>query len=191
VFDEENMKQIIIATVILLLASTKAWTDPYIGASVGSAAYDVDLSAFNTGSFDDSSTGTKLYGGYSFNKYFAAEAGFYNFAEASAGAIESAPDSGEFHSGDASVDGIAVYAVGNWPLNKDATLMAKLGALNWDADLTVDDTSGSNDGTDVAFSIGASYAFTKEVHGVLEWEYFDTDNPELSMFSAGFRFVFR
>jgi OOP family OmpA-OmpF porin len=186
------MKHFIPASALLFTTLLPAaMADPYIGVAVGSASYDVDLSAFDAGSYDDDATGTKVYGGYSFSEYLAVEAGFYNFAEASVGAIETEPGSGEYNSGEASVTGVAVYAVGVYPVNREIKLIAKLGALNWDADLRVNDTLASNGGTDVTYSLGASYAFTKELHGVFEWESFDTDNPELSMYSAGFRFVFR
>jgi hypothetical protein len=69
--------------------------------------------------------------------------------------------------------------------------MAKLGVLDWDADLTVNNTTGQNSGTDAAYGVAASYAFTKALLATFEWEYYNTDNPELTMLSLGFRFVFR
>jgi hypothetical protein len=89
------------------------------------------------------------------------------------------------------MNGIGAYAVATYPVNRELNIMAKLGVLKWDADLRVNSTYGSNDGTDAAFAIAASFAFTKEWLATAEWEYFDSDNPELSMFSAGFRYNFR
>ncbi len=87
--------------------------------------------------------------------------------------------------------GLAAYAGGTYPVSKEVNLMLKLGVLNWDADLNVNNTSGSNDGTDVAYGVAASYAFTKELLMTAEWESFDTDNPEVSMLSLGFKFIFK
>ena len=175
--------------VSLAVVATHVVAEPYVGFGVGSASYKANLTSLGGGQFDDNGTGTKLYGGYGFNKYFAAEVAIYNFAEASVGALEVSP--GTFASGEVSMKGIAAYAVGMYPLSKKFNIMAKLGVLNWDADLKVNNTTTSNDGTDLAYALAASYAFTKEFLIMAEWESFETDNPELSMFSLGFKFIFR
>jgi len=182
---------ITIFAVLLSSASTAVRADAYIGFGVGSASYDVDLTALGGGKFDDKGTATKLYGGYSFNKYFAAEAAIYNFAEASIGSIETSPGSGVFASASASMAGVGAYAVGMYPVSKKVNLMAKLGVLRWDADLRLNNTTGTNDGTDAAYALAASYAFTKQLLVTAEWESFNTDNPELSVFSLGFRVNFK
>jgi len=184
---------IVLSSVLISAAITAvdAVAEPYVGFGIGSASYKVNLSALGGGEFDDDGTGTKLYGGYAFNKYFAAEATVYNFAEASVGAIETAPGSGTFVSATASMKGVGAYAVGMYPLSKKVNLIAKLGMLNWDADLGVDNNSATNDGTDAAYALAVSYAFTKELLVAAEWESFNTDNPEVSMISLGFRFNFR
>ncbi len=161
------------------------------GIGIGSASYKADLTSLGGGDFDDSGTGTKLYGGYAFNKYYAAEASIYNFAEASIGAIETSPGSGTFASAAVSMKGIGIYAVGMYPVTKKVNLIAKLGVLDWDADLEVNGSTATNSGTDLAYALAGSYAFTKEFLLTAEWESFESDNPELSMFSLGFRFNFR
>jgi len=177
--------------MLITAMSAKTIAEPYVGFGVGSASYQVDITAAGGGSYDDSSTGTKLYSGYAFNRYFAAELDIYNFAEASVGSIETSPGSGTFVSASASMKGVGAYAVGMYPVSKTVNLIAKLGMLRWDADLTVDNSSASNDGSDVAYGLAVSYAFTKELLVVAEWEAFNTDNPEVSLLSAGFRFNFR
>ena len=89
------------------------------------------------------------------------------------------------------MNGVGAYAVGMYPVSKKVNLVAKLGMLRWDADLTVNNSTASNDGTDAAYALAASYAFTKELLLVAEWEWFNTDNPQVSLLSAGFRFNFR
>lgn len=180
----------LLISLMMLFSTSMAIADPYIGFGVGSAYYKADLDQSGSNDFDDKGTGTKLYGGYAFNKYFAAEASVYNFAEASVGSIELSPG-GPTVSGSVSMKGVGAYAVGMYPVTKNTNLMAKLGVLSWDADLRVDDTTRTNDGTDVAYALAASYAFTKELLVTAEWEGFDTDNPELSMLSLGFKFIFR
>jgi OOP family OmpA-OmpF porin len=167
-----------------------AEAEPYIGLGIGAAFYKADLSGLGGNQLDESNTGTKLYAGYAFNKYFAAEAGVYNFAEASAGGIQTTPG-GSIMSAAVSMKGVGAYAVGVYPVNRELDLMAKIGVLDWDADLRVDNKSITNNGTDAAYAIAASFAFTKELLATVEYEIFNSDNPELSMFSAGFRFNFR
>ncbi len=178
---------------ITLVSLSTAVADPYIGLGIGAAFYKADLTERGGGELDESSSGTasKLYGGYTFNNYFSTEVSIYNFAEASVGAVETAPGSGDFNSAEASMKGVGAYAVGIYPLNREVNVMAKLGVLNWDADLRVNNTSWTNHGTDVAFALAGSFAFTKELLATVEWEFFDSDNPELSMFSAGFKFIFK
>ena len=180
----------LLVPLIFLASTTAAFAVPYIGFGVGTAAYEADLSALGGGNLDDSGTGTKLYGGYSFNNYFAAEVSVYNFAEASVSAVETSPG-GPVVSAAVSMKGVGAYAVGIYPVTKNINLIAKLGVLNWDADLRVNSTEGSNDGTDAAYALAASYAFTKALLVTAEWESFNTDNPELSMFSLGFKFNFK
>ena len=188
------MKKISLAAVVAVISSMLSMpvsAGAYLGFGIGSADYKVDLSSLSPGSnFEEDGTGTKIYGGYSFNKYFAAEAAYYNFAEASVGAIETSPG-GPVLSASADMKGFGGYAVGMYPISKNVNLMAKLGFLSWDADLRLNDQSATNDGTDLAYAIAASYTFTKQLLVTAEWEAFDSDNPELSMLSVSFRFNFK
>lgn len=182
-----------VITLMLVSASlasiSTAAAEPYVGFGIGTASYRADLSSLGGGNLDDDGTGTKLYIGYSFNRYFAAEVSAYNFAEASVSAVEVSP--GTFASASVSMKGFGAYAVAMYPISKKVKLMAKLGMLNWDADLQVNTTKGENDGTDAAYALAASYAFTKELSVAAEWESFNSDNPELSMLSLGFKYIFR
>lgn len=182
------MKNRFIAIITLLISglSIAAQADTYVGFGIGSASYKVDFGS--SGDFEDDGTGTKLYIGYAFNKYLATEASVYNFAEASIGQFDF---NGTPVGASASMKGIGAYAVGMYPVSKSVNLMAKLGVLRWDADLSINNNPATNDGTDVAYALAASYGFTKELLVTAEWESFNTDNPELSMLSVGFKFIFR
>ncbi len=185
------MKNRFVLIIAFLMSgfSAAAVAEIYVGIGVGSASYKVDLGA--DGNFEEKGTGTKLYTGYAFNKYFAAEVTAYNFSEASIGAIELSPGGPVVLDAAASMKGAGAYAVGMYPVSKKVNLIAKLGVLSWNADLRANGNSRSNDGTDAAYALAASYAFTKDFLATVEWESFNTDNPELSMLSLGFRFNFR
>ena len=185
------MKTRFVAIFALLInsLSTVALAEVYVGIGVGSTSYKVDLGA--DGNFEESSTGTKLYSGYTFNKYFAGEITAYNFSEASVGAFELSPGGPVVVGGAASMKGLGAYAIAMYPASKNVNLMFKFGALSWDADLSANGNSRSNSGTDMAYALAASYAFTREFLATAEWETFNTDNPEVSLLSIGFRFNFR
>lgn len=190
-----DTRTVILSTVLSVssIVSTTVAADAYLGASVGTGQYKVDLSGVpgESGEFEDNGTATKVYGGYNFNQYLGAEASYYNFAEASIGAFETAPGGPVVTGAAVSMKGLGAYAVGMYPVNKRLNLIAKLGVLSWDADISANGKSATNSGTDAAYGLAASYAFTKELLGVAEWESFESDNPELAMFSLGFRFVFK
>jgi len=185
------MKFLTIPLVLFVsIITTSVTADPYVGFGVGSTSYKVDFTSLGGGKIEEDETGTKLFGGYAFNKYFAAEVAYYDFYEASVEAVEITPG-GQVFSGAVDMIGFGAYAVGMYPVTKKVNLMAKLGVLGWDADLTVNADNGSNGGTDVAFAVAASYAFTKELLVTAEWESFDSDNPELSLFSVGFKVILK
>jgi len=181
------MKFFVLTLLLLSSVVTNAVASPYIGFGIGSTQYDVDLTSLGGGTFDDSGTGTKIYAGYSFNDYVAAELAYYNFAEASV----STTVLNVTANASAEAKGIAAYAVASYPVSKKIKLAVKLGVLDWNADLRVNNRSASTDGTDLAYGILASYAFTKQLNIVAEWESFETDSPELALFSVGFKFDFK
>ncbi len=182
------MRALVLSLIFVLLPSAAIASGPYIGLGVGSTQYKADLSALGGGSFDDSATGTKFYVGYGFNDYLSAELAYYNFAESSIGAIVI---NNSLVSAAVEAKGIAAYGVATYPASKEFKLGAKLGMLDWSADLRVNNATASSDGTDIAYGLFASYAFTKQLAVVAEWEKVESDNPELSLFSIGFRFDFK
>ena len=67
----------------LCAVSTTTFANGYIGIGYGSTNVKDDLTSVGGGNIDDSTTLTKFYGGYQFNKYVALEGGYYNLAQLS------------------------------------------------------------------------------------------------------------
>mgnify|MGYP001821725968 CR=1 FL=1 len=87
---------------------------------------------------------------------------------------------------------VALYGVGILPLSDQIELFVKLGGAYWDgkAKATVMglSASSSEDGTELAYGLGASFAFTDKFAVRVEYEEIDVDSDDLSklgLFTVG------
>lgn len=189
------MKNILIAALVIgaSLTSASAFAEGgFAGVDVGRSNYSLDVSG--TGSVSDRTTGFKLYGGWEFTPNLAIEGGY---ADMGTGRVSNA-------AGTISAKTNALYVAGKGtvPLNEQFSLYGKLGVTRNKADYTV--SSGatsfnpSGNKTDLFAAAGVSYAFTKNVAGTLEYDYFgklDTDgasgvSAKVNMWTLGVRFNF-
>ena len=145
----------------------------YIGAGIGDAGLEVD-------SFDESDSAYKVFGGYNIGFIplvdFAVEASYVDFGKPS--------------TSNASADVTGVNAFGLAGLSFGPFgIFAKAGALKWDADLTDNNQSGSDDGTDPAYGIGARFAISSFAIRA-EYEVYDVDDADVEMISVSGVFTF-
>lgn len=149
----------------------------YAGAGGGFTTVDVcdDLNALGATSCDDSDFGFKIFGGFKFNQYFGAEAGYVNLGEVSATL------SGIGVEVDA--DGFQLAAVGTYPIEQ-FSLLGKVGIYIWDLEASAAGASVSDDGTDIMFGLGGAFHFTPQLSVRGEWERFDFDGDDVDFFSA-------
>lgn len=138
-----------------------AWAQQgFVGVGVGSSSLADDNDAMPGANVDDSDTGWKLFGGYSFNEFLGVEIAYVDFGEFGAA------------TGNWEASTIAVSALGTWPLGSQFSLLGKLGVHRWDAERRLGVTSGDDNGTDVLYGIGLQYDFTDRINGRFEWERF-------------------
>jgi hypothetical protein len=169
--------------------SSQAAADWYIGVAVGEVTIETeDTIEFVDFDFDESDTAFKLFGGYMFNEYLGVEVAYVDMGSPSG---SFGFDGGE--SLEAEVSGFTAYGVANLPLGP-IDLFAKVGALAWDADLTVsyfgNELSASDDGIDLAYGVGARYRFGN-VGVRAEYEIFDIDGvDDVFMWSVGAEYRF-
>jgi hypothetical protein len=150
----------------------------YIGAGIGQASADGDVDGGEGGniSFDGHDTAYKLLAGYNFGIIplvdLAAELEYVDF--------------GEPEDNDIKVDANAIAAFGVAGVNLGPVgLFGKVGGFTWDADVG----SSNDDGTDVAYGIGARFHIASfQIRA--EYELFDTDDADLDLLSASFIFTF-
>jgi OOP family OmpA-OmpF porin len=179
---------------VALAQSKPADSGWYIGASVGGSSTDVsdsDLASSATYlgtlgvtgitySKSETDTGYKLFLGYQFNPNFGLEGGYANLGEFDAkfnGTYLGVPGT---ITAKADVDAWFLDVVGTAPLSREFSIFGKIGYNSVRADATgtvswagfTNSISESNTNSGVHFGVGATYAFTPQVVGRLEWERF-------------------
>ena len=174
----KNIFVLFVALVFLSSLSTAVLAAPpfYVGAGIGqSYVEENDVSPGED--FDDEEFGYKAFAGYQFHKNFAVELDYLDFGE---------PD--ENISGvDLKIEdlyAVALYGVGKLPLSEQFELFVKFGAAYWEGDAKASvmgaSASSSEDGTELAYGLGASYAFTDQYAVRVEYEEIDVDSDDLS-----------
>jgi OOP family OmpA-OmpF porin len=134
------MNKIAIAALLsALVAAPAIAADTYVGVNVGKN--QMDYSGVN------SSTAIGVLGGYSFNQNVAAEVAYTNLGSA------------DYYGTSITGHVFSVAAVGSLPLNKDFSLLGKLGV----ASSTVEVPGYSESKTDLTYGIGAQYNVSKTV----------------------------
>lgn len=159
----------------------------YIGAGVGQASVgDIDGGDIDGGegtgsiNFDGDDTAYKLIVGYNFGIIplvdLGVEAEYVDFGE---------PDEGGI---DVNADAIAAFGVAGVNLGP-VGLFGKVGAFSWDADISDGIASASDDGTDMAYGIGARFHLASfQIRA--EYEIFDADIADVDLLSASLVYTF-
>lgn len=184
-------KVVLIATVAALAIPFAAQADGnYVGVNVGSAKQKYSV-AGNSGSERD--TAAKIYGGVSLDKNFGVELGYADFGKASK----------TFSNGDtinAKSNAFYIAATATAPINDQFAVFAKLGVTANRSKINASgpgfSTNTNRNNTDAMFGVGASYALSKELTAVAEYENFGkvaksgSDSLKAEMYSVGLRYKF-
>ena len=192
-----------LATGLMVLSASvhaedqKPQTGAYVGVGVGQSDYagacsDVGSFAASVGmtsSCDDKDFAFKIYGGYRFLPWLAAEIGYTNPGKTTATV---GPASAELKGWL-----VPVYAVGILPLADDRVwLMAKGGGVYWDLKASASGPGGSvsqsDNGFSLAYGVGAQYNFNPHLGVRAEFEVFHdvgnentTGQGDIRMWSVG------
>ena len=165
----------------MLVSFAYAQDSFYVGGGIGQSYVEED-NVFAGEDFDEEDFGFKLFGGYRFHKNFAAELDYLDFGE---------PDDTILGvKSEIDLYALALYGVGILPLTEQFELFAKLGVAYWDADAKVSllgvSVSDDEDGTDIAYGLGASFAFTDQFAVRVEYEGVDVDELDgADLFTVG------
>ncbi len=161
---------LLLAGALAPLGEARAESGPYVGIGLGVSSLQADLpDQSDFVDFDENEFAWKAFAGFNIDVPFvdfAVEAGYVNLGSPSVDVLGS-----EFAVDSSGWNAFAVGAVDVGPF----AVFAKLGAVAWDVDLTADGIDlGSDDGTDLAFGIGARVGIGPvQVRG--EAEFFQID----------------
>lgn len=166
------------------LAQTGDQSGWYVGANLGRSDVkingdDVNNAFANQGlttssSLDRHHSAYSLNLGYQINPYFAVQGDYVDLGKHSLSGTVTAPTADTL-GGDLKIRGYDLSAVGILPINTDWAVYGKAGAFRAKTDLDAGSTgavavsSQSHDDTVPTYGVGASYDFTKNIIGKLEW----------------------
>jgi OmpA-OmpF porin, OOP family len=163
------------------LAQESAW---YLGGSIGqSKAKDACSDLSSNVSCDDKDTAWKIFGGYQFNRYIAAEVAYTDLGKVKA--------SGPTVSAEVKSNAWELVGVGSYPIGASGFApYAKLGVYRGESKLSsssgVSDKDTSNDWT---AGLGVRYDITKNVAVRAEWQRYNGD-ADIDMLSIGALYKF-
>jgi OOP family OmpA-OmpF porin len=153
---------------------------PYLGASIGWAMDEARV--FDTGdTFEDSGIAFKVFGGYSFNRYFAAELAYVEAdkLEDRVARIDVTSES----------SGLIAAFLGKLPLSDSFSLFAKAGWALYEerASFRLGSLSASekNDADDPVYGVGAELAIGERVKLRAEYEMVDIPRADFDIVSVG------
>jgi OOP family OmpA-OmpF porin len=153
-------------------------------------------------STDDSDTGWKVFGGYRFNDWFAAEGYYADLGTVSVTNASGTYDGGEGSfsgAGDVDVEGFGVNVVGIWPILDFMDVHARLGMVRWTEDesgalsTTEDGTisgSVSDEGIDVTYGAGVGFTFMEHLGFSVDWENFSIGSDDVDLVSGSVTWEF-
>jgi len=174
--EEKNMnlfpRKLLCATLFALVAaSTPALSQDrgwYGGARFGQSEFKDSCAGLTGRAFDceEKDTAVKLFGGYQFNKNFAAELGYADLGKTTLSITG-------FGNASIGAKGFELTGVGFLPVSQYFSFFGRLGVFHWDVDFK-DGTrlvgSASASGTDLTYGFGASLSLARNAALRLEWQ---------------------
>lgn len=151
------------------------------GLSVGGSLARSDWKGSDIGGVttDTTSTGGKLYGGWSFTPNLGLEAGYVRFGKFTSAA------------GEAKADGAYIDAVGTWPIANGFSALGRVGVFNGKVRNTL---LGDDRGTSWKLGAGLQYDFDRNWGVRGEWERYrfnalnEKNNADLWSIGVNYRF---
>lgn len=178
------------AMLALCLAPILVHAQAFVELSLGEA--DFGLGSAPGVDVKDTDTSWAISGGYMFNPTIGAEVGYRSLGEASVSGITPGGDSVR-----ATIDFAGVFAgmVGRFPMADRLHFLGRFGLFLWEGEGRLVENgvlteSIDDDGTDLYFGVGASYAVSRNVDVGVGWTRYDVDGDNLDALELKLRFNF-
>jgi hypothetical protein len=168
------IRRLAFLTVILAAIPSSALGDVYVGGGLGQASFKDDVSNVT---FDESTTGWKVYGGLRVLKFLGAEISYVDFGslDGNEGGV----------SWEAESSGWDAFAVGALPI-AFVELFVKAGVVYADLETRVSGNSSSDNDFDPAYGLGVALILGERVGIRAEWERFEIGTiDDLNMYGLG------
>ena len=160
---------------ILLIASSFAYGQAYVGASVGQTDYEA---------LTNKATSFGAVVGYKLNDYFAIEGGYSDWGNTEDSLLGTVK---------LSADAFNLSALVMYPVSDKIDIYARGGAYFWDASVSEQVYVGvylEDDGTDFGYGAGINFDITDSVGVFLEYMMLNGDGEDPTNISAGLKFSF-
>lgn len=164
----------------------------YLGGSFGqSKSNDTCDDTAGAASCDDNDSAWRVFGGYQFNRFIAAELGY---ADLGTPASASGTLSGLAFVADAEITAWDLVAVGSYPIGR-FSIHGKLGLYRAETEITGSiagiSRSTSDTNTDITFGAGAGFSITNNLKVRAEWQRYQnvggdsTGEDDIDVLSVG------
>jgi len=150
---------------VALPAAAQSLNAAYVGASIGQSKFAADCTGVPN--CDKTDTGFRIFGGYQFNQFIAAEVGFVDLGKLKL--------SGPGFDGKIESTAFDLSAVGTWHFTPELAVLGRIGGYAADSKSSgtgiVNDSKSS---TGLTFGLGGQYDFNKNLGARIEWQRFSS-----------------
>lgn len=163
-------------------ADNPAW---YVAGDAGQAHYSGITgniaSLGGVSHVSDSDTGYRITGGYQFNTYWGAEAGYVDFGQAEADVTVPAPAAGTF-SAKRKVHGFVFDGTGTYPFNNSWSIFARFGGIVGHVEVegtgtgSLSTTTGTQSSTDwkMTYGVGVNWKLNESWTLRASWDQYSS-----------------
>ena len=168
------IRRLALVTTLLAIFPSAALAGLYIGGGLGQASFKDDVSNVT---FDESTTGWKVFGGVRPLKFFGVEASYIDF-----GSLDGTEGGVSWEADTTGWDG---FVMGVLPI-AFVELFAKAGFVYAELETTISGNSLSDNEFDPAYGVGAAIVLGETLGIRAEWERFEIGTiDDLNMYGVG------
>ncbi len=200
------MSRSVVMMAALLLPLGQAVAGEWvIGGSLGKAQGDTGAGELNSqlaamglnataGSSEDNRTAWNVYLGYNYIPRFGVEIGYTQLGEVTTSFSGTTSDIDTFLTSASAIhpqtaEGWQLSGVYRHPLGNGFLATASVGAFVWDVDYTLATTTVSrhvsDHGADIVLGVGVEYGVYQDVYLHADYDLYDVDGEDISLWSAG------